>query len=124
MTLPAIPCSLPTLKGPVPVTCAPIDSGELAHGVTDFETRTIRVDERQTLLDQWHTLFHEAIHIVLYDHGITDLSEEQEESVCAAVSLWLAGQMVQSAPLLLPCPVPVSTDENRTLAYHSKSKLA
>jgi hypothetical protein len=100
--LPPLPSHIPSLKGPVPVYLVEaVPCG--AWGYWEPEGRTISVQAKLTILDQWHTLFHEAIHMALADADVSDdLGTKREEVVCRSLSLWLVGQMVSAAPLLLP----------------------
>lgn len=87
MTLPPIPASVPSPLGPVPVLI--VENLHEKHqredclGYFNPVSRTVEIDPEAVLVVQWHTYYHEAMHVALWDAGLNNvLSEEQIEQVC------------------------------------------
>lgn len=75
------------------------DAGESCRGTWDSVTRVIAIDRKQTVADQWVTLLHECVHMVISDADIA-LTPKKEEQICEAISHWLLAQASDVAPLL------------------------
>jgi hypothetical protein len=67
---------------------------EAAYGRCNFVRRSISVDPSACEATQFATLFHEMVHLALWDAGVKFVSEDHEETVCDAIGSYLAGAMI------------------------------
>lgn len=91
---PRLPKALWSPLGPVPValTSSVVDG---ALGSFTFRSRDIHIDNTGVPAIQWGTFWHEAVHVALFDSGVTNgLSHDAEEAVCDAVGTYLAGMVL------------------------------
>lgn len=93
--LPALPASVPSQLGPVPVTLVPdlkaVD-GEECLGIFDYEERTIRIRSGMPRAVQWQTLHHEIVHMCLSDAGVS-LPAATEETLCDVIGSYRVMEM-------------------------------
>lgn len=98
MKWPKLPKTIHAPAGPVTVVLQDVvknEKGEELWGVWEGEDRTIRIDESASLRYQWHTFFHELMHVALCDSGIAHLlPDESQEALCDAVATARLAEMV------------------------------
>ncbi len=84
----ALPASVPTLLGPVPVMAVDwLLKDKQALGMADFTARILYVDTTLNLQAQHHALWHEWMEFVLWDTGLHYiLRKKVKEALCDAVA--------------------------------------
>jgi hypothetical protein len=92
---PRLPKALWSPHGPLPVLRSKtLLEDEGAFGQVMWRPREITLDATSCPATQAQTLFHEAVHVALWDSGVhNSLTDEQEEAVCDAVGNYLAAMM-------------------------------
>lgn len=84
-----IPTHVPSLMGPLEVHQDPTMEERKLLGEACMRERKIRIQPSMHPLTAWQTLFHEMIHVVLFDAGVK-LAHDKEEAVCDAMGTFLA----------------------------------
>ena len=92
--LPGLPLSIDSYLGPVDVRL--VDSVEKGTCLGRFLTseRLIELDRNQSLVQLWHTLFHEEWHLILWDTG-GQLSKKAEEHSADVYATWRVREMLR-----------------------------
>jgi Zn-dependent peptidase ImmA (M78 family) len=88
--LPALPASVPSAMGAIPVEIVEALklNDEALCGRFSWQKRLIQVEQKMTREAQWYTLYHEMVHVALSDSGVAQvLDERQTEAVCDALAL-------------------------------------
>lgn len=90
---PRVPKALWSSLGPLPVTITEMPEETL--GMVEFRKREVTLDKTMGPEARISTMWHEAVHIALYDSGVTNsLTHDLEEAICDAVGAYLAGMML------------------------------
>lgn len=94
--LPRIPQGFYSALGEIPVSIdAEMEEKENKLGEADFSARRIRLAEAETPQAQWQVLWHELVHVALWDGGIQQsLTHDQMESVCDTLGTYLTAAML------------------------------
>ena len=79
-----LPAAVPTPVGAVAVLYVTDHTFE-DFGHTDLRQRHILIKSGMHADVQWMTLYHEWLHVILWDHGV-ELDEDREERVCNALA--------------------------------------
>jgi Zn-dependent peptidase ImmA (M78 family) len=83
---PDLPVEVPAASGPVAVLLAPV-AGEGKMGSFDPSARTITVDSELPRHRQWWVLYHELVHVALWDSGGANLMKSKvQEAVCDGIA--------------------------------------
>lgn len=93
--LPALPHSIDSLLGPVEVHIVEnLDNGKcLGRFLTNV--RLIELEKQQTHKQMWQTLYHEWVHVVLWDSGC-QLKLKDEEYVCDVIAMWRVRELIEA----------------------------
>jgi hypothetical protein len=86
---PPLPLVLDGLGGPVQVVVGPRPEGTDKQCIGEFSSSERRIWILETLspLVQWTTLFHETVHVAIYDTGLQNiLSGKKQEAICDALA--------------------------------------
>lgn len=91
---PPLPKSIEAPSGPISIEFSDVLDGkvdtESTMGQYDYLRRLISIRRKMPRRQQWHTLFHEYVHLWLHDSGITNgLNEDLEEAIADAISTGL-----------------------------------
>lgn len=92
---PALPSTVPSQLGPVPVTVVTdlkAKDGEDCLGIFDYHARTIAIRAGLPRNVQWQTLHHEIVHMILWDAGVR-LVEAMEETIADVVGSYRVMEM-------------------------------
>ena len=101
MRLPPLPRSVLTALGPVEVQEVAIVPGEdgisPTHdlGYANYHARVILIRAGMAPVAQWHTLYHEQAHFMLFDGGVK-LSDDMEETICDVVASLRVRELLES----------------------------
>jgi hypothetical protein len=97
MPLPPIPSSVSSVLGPVAVTVVDgllDDDGEVLLGRWLPEERRIELRAGMHPTTMLVTLWHEKIHLYLWDSGAKPMDDSEEERICDALSVALVAEMM------------------------------
>lgn len=93
--LPALPKSIDSLMGPVEVRLVEnLDNGKCLGRFLSSE-RVIEIEQTCNKTQQWHTFFHEQLHLILWDTG-GQLSKKAEEHVADAYATWRTRELLKA----------------------------
>jgi Zn-dependent peptidase ImmA (M78 family) len=89
---PRLPTSVYSSQGPIPIqTIQHLVETEGAYGRWRMRERIIEIDAQSAPATQIHTLFHEMVHVALWDSGAhAVVTPEQEEILCDAIGQYFA----------------------------------
>ena len=74
------------------IECANKD--EAAYGKWNAVQRFITIDPSACDATQIATLFHEMVHLALWDAGVKFAHEDAEETICDAIGSYMAGAVI------------------------------
>jgi hypothetical protein len=90
MTDPPCPTALPSILGPVVVELVDQVDDDNCCGSFHHDSRTIRVRRTMPPMVVRHTLYHEQMHLILNDAGISQtLTKKTEEAICDAYATYM-----------------------------------
>lgn len=87
--MPDIPTEIPSLLGPVRVELVETIDSDDSSGEWSPIRRAIKIKAGLPDIVMQHTLWHEIMHIILEDSGVSHaLTKRQEEAVCDAYATY------------------------------------
>jgi hypothetical protein len=106
---PKLPGWLYSQLGPVKVESCDLNehpSDEILMGQYLLEFREIQVDQNLCEEQEWQTLFHEMVHMVVLDAGLdTILKDSHQEAICDAIGTYLASAVANGFLEVIDDPV-------------------
>jgi hypothetical protein len=94
-TLPPLPRSVYFPAGRVKVTRkAKLMETQQAFGMFNWVTREIWIEKSLALQPAWMTLFHETLHVIMMDAGIS-MDEVTEERLCDTYASFRVAEMLR-----------------------------